>query len=359
MSLPPARRRLHARILSACTFACLLAAAPGVTALSATELAIVVNTDDPLSVALAEEYRAARAVPAANVLRIALGPPRAVLPPDDFARAWGTVRERLPDSIQAFALAWRLPYRVGCMSVTSAFAFGYGTRFCASGCKPTAPNPYFDQPSRRPYTDFRVRPAMLLAAETLANGRRLIERGRRSDGLAPAGRAYLVETPDRARSVRAGAFQLVRATFGARLAVELVRGRGIRDRYDVMFYFTGATHVPHLDTLGFLPGAMADHLTSAGGQLDGKTQMSALRWLEAGATGSYGTVVEPCNFPQKFPNPALAMKYYLAGDTLVEAYWKSVVWPGQGVFIGEPLAAPFAPRRAPVHEPPTAGASRE
>ena len=64
-------------------------------------------------------------------------------------------------------------------------------------------------------------------------------------------------------------------------------------RSDVFFYFTGLTHVPHLETLHFLPGAIADHLTSAGGVLDGTGQMSALRWLEAGATGSYGAVVEP------------------------------------------------------------------
>ena len=28
-------------------------------------------------------------------------------------------------------------------------------------------------------------------------------------------------------------------------------------------------------------------------------------------------------------------------DQGLAAYWKSVEWPGQGVFIGEPLAAPF------------------
>jgi uncharacterized protein (TIGR03790 family) len=77
-------------------------------------------------------------------------------------------------------------------------------------------------------------------------------------------------------------------------------------------------------------------------------QMSALRWLEAGATGSYGTVVEPCNLPQKFPNPALVAANYLKGDTLIEAYWKSVAMPGQGIFIGEPLAAPFR-REASTH----------
>jgi uncharacterized protein (TIGR03790 family) len=69
--------------------------------------------------------------------------------------------------------------------------------------------------------------------------------------------------------------------------------------------------------------------------------MSSLRWLEAGATGSYGTVVEPCNFTQKFPHPGVLMAHYLDGDTLIEAYWKSVLMPGQGIFIGEPLARPF------------------
>jgi uncharacterized protein (TIGR03790 family) len=69
--------------------------------------------------------------------------------------------------------------------------------------------------------------------------------------------------------------------------------------------------------------------------------MSVLRWLEAGATASYGTVAEPCNFTTKFPQPALAIARYTRGETVLEAYWKSVAMPGQGVFVGEPLAAPF------------------
>jgi hypothetical protein len=93
--------------------------------------------------------------------------------------------------------------------------------------------------------------------------------------------------------------------------------------------------------LRFLPGAVADHLTSFGGCLTDSHQMSALRWLEAGATGSYGTVVEPCASPAKFPNPGVFLQHYLQGETLMEAYWKSVRMPGEGIFIGEPLAAPF------------------
>jgi len=108
-----------------------------------------------------------------------------------------------------------------------------------------------------------------------------------------------------------------------------------------MFYFIGAAQVPDLETNRFLPGAVADHLTSIGGMLTDSSQMSSLRWLEAGATASYGSVVEPCNITAKFPNPVLLMLHYLAGETLIESYWKSVAMPGQGLFIGEPLAAPY------------------
>jgi uncharacterized protein (TIGR03790 family) len=114
-----------------------------------------------------------------------------------------------------------------------------------------------------------------------------------------------------------------------------------------MFYFTGAATVNGLERYRFLPGAAADHLTSFGGMLTNSSQMSSLRWLEAGATGSYGTVVEPCNLLGKFPNVAVLMAHYLAGETLIEAYWKSVLMPGQGLFLGEPLAAPFRAPRFP------------
>ena len=39
------------------------------------------------------------------------------------------------------------------------------------------------------------------------------------------------------------------------------------------------------------------------------------------------------------------MAHYLSGETLIEAYWKSVLMPGQGLFIGEPLARPFGGTR--------------
>ena len=121
-------------------------------------------------------------------------------------------------------------------------------------------------------------------------------------------------------------------------------GDVISGRSDLLFYLTGLASVGGLDTLSFRPGALADHLTSFGGHLpSGNGQMPVTRWLEAGATASYGTVDEPCNFPEKFPRATVLVNRYRAGDTLLEAYWKSVRMPGQGLFVGEPLARPYNP----------------
>jgi uncharacterized protein (TIGR03790 family) len=182
---------------------------------------------------------------------------------------------------------------------------------------------------------------MLLAGRSFDEVKALINRGVRSDGTHPRGTGYLLSTSDGARNVRSRFYPGVLLMQSDRFAFELIEANTLRHRTDVMFYFTGLAEVPEIDTNHFLPGAIADHLTSTGGQLTGSGQMSSLRWLEAGATGSYGTVVEPCDFTQKFPRPDIVINRYLNGETLLEAYWKSVAWPGQGVFIGEPLATPF------------------
>jgi uncharacterized protein (TIGR03790 family) len=110
-----------------------------------------------------------------------------------------------------------------------------------------------------------------------------------------------------------------------------------------MFYLTGLTQVKQAATNSYLPGAVADSLTSFGGYLpSGNGQMPITTWLQAGLTGSYGTQEEPCNYTQKFPRATVLAARYRKGETLIEAYWKSVQAPGQGLFIGEPLARPWA-----------------
>jgi hypothetical protein len=56
-------------------------------------------------------------------------------------------------------------------------------------------------------------------------------------------------------------------------------------------------------------------------------------------------VSEPCNHVGKFPSPAVFLRHYVRGDTVLETYWKSVAMPGQGLILGEPLARPFGSAR--------------
>jgi uncharacterized protein (TIGR03790 family) len=316
-------------------------------ALDHRHLGLVINTRDPLSVEIGEYYAQKRAITFQNVIRVAFPPGRASLSREEFEAIHEEVKTQTRPHVQAYALAWALPYRAGCMSITSAFAFGYDPAFCEPGCRPTRPSRYFNAATRFPYRDLKIRPAMALAASSLQKAKELIDRGVAADSTRPAGTAYLLTTPDAARNVRAPLYPAVERVAGDRLRVQNLAQEALTYRTDVLFYFTGAAQVRGLETLRFRLGAIADHLTSLGGVLDAGEggQMSALRWLEAGATASYGTVVEPCNLPQKFPNPAVVIGRYLQGETAIEAYWKSVRMPGQGVFIGEPLAAPFAPAR--------------
>ncbi len=313
-----------------------------VTAIGAAELGLIVNTRDPVSRRIADYYIARRRIPAANVVHLSFEPGKNIMPPAEFLQLKTTVDRQLPAGVQVLALAWTAPYRVGCMSLTTAFAAGFDAEFCTATCTATRASPYFNSNSRRPFDDFGWRPSMLLAGRDPAMVEALIDRGIDADNSHPAGTGYLVSTSDRARNVRARYFDGIKLLQSDRFRLLITQRNILQYRDDVMFYFTGLKQVEKLATNTFLPGAIADHLTSAGGQLLASGgQMSSLRWLEAGATGSYGAVTEPCNFVQKFPRPDIIIDRYLNGETLIEAYWKSVEWPGQGVFIGEPLATPF------------------
>lgn len=314
---------------------------PPPSGVAAQNLAIIANQADPLSMQIARYYQQRREIPDQNLIIVSFQPGRTTLSEGEFRRIKTEVDAKIPAQIQGFALTWVAPYRVGCMSITSAFAFGFDDRFCANGCLPTQASPYFNQKQVKPFDRFRIRPTMAIAATTFAQAKALIDRGVAADGTHPTGTAYLLSTSDRTRNVRASLYPFINQYFNPFFKVVILKSDVLERQTDVMFYFTGLTHVQKLETNQFRPGAIADHLTSVGGALTDSFQMSSLRWLEAGATGSYGTVVEPCNFPAKFPNPAIVMLHYFQGDTLLEAYWKSVAQPGQGIFIGEPLARPF------------------
>ncbi len=309
--------------------------------LTAERLGVVYDVDDPASERIAEFYAARRHIPAVNLVGLAV-PERPIIGRADLARLRAALLARLPSEVQSLLLVWSKPYAVECMSITSAIAAGYQPGFCEPGCDRTTLSPLFDSQGWLPADTVGWLPAMLLPTEDEALARAVVERGVRADGSRPPGTVYLVRTQDPSRNVRFAGYADTKALADKRVRV-LEETTPLQHALpNAIAYFTGAERVAELRQIGFRPGAVADHLTSTGGVLQGGSQMSAIEWLQQGATGSYGSVSEPCNHLGKIPSPAVFLDHYLHGDTLLESYWKSVAMPGQGLFIGEPLARPYS-----------------
>ena len=313
-----------------------------VSTLGPEQVALVINDADPSSVRAGDYYRITRGIPAENVVHVSIKNAPNRLSLAEFNSLKAEIEAQLNAKEQVILLAWTAPYAVECNSITSALTLGFDAKQCADTCGVGKPSPYFDSVSKKPFDDLRIRPVMLLPNDSFMRTKALIDRGVQSDAGVFRAAAYYLTTSDANRNSRAPFFPPTGLNIPrAGLAIMNMRSDKLVGARDVMIYQTGLAHVDGLETLGFLPGALADHLTSFGGDLAGKGQMSALRWLDAGATASYGTVSEPCNYWQKFPNPTVLLKWYVNGATAIEAYWKSVAWPAQGVFVGEPLAAPY------------------
>ncbi len=318
----------------------LLVGAAHAEGLVAARLGVIYNLDDAASRQVALDYAAQRAVPSENVIGIHL-PNDNVLLPETFAPIRAQLLDRLPAAVQSLLLVWSKPYAVGCMSITTAFAAGYRAAFCTPGCARTLPNPLFDTDGWLPADTVGWYPAMLLPSDDEVLARRLIQRGVAADSSTPPGTLYLIRTFDWKRNVRARTYDDAQILLENRLRAVQRWATLLGDAPETIGYFTGAQHVAELPRIHFLPGALADHLTSFGGVLEGGGQMSALEWLKQGATASYGSVSEPCSLLEKFPNVSVLFEHYLHGETALEAYWKSVLMVGQGLFIGEPLSRPF------------------
>jgi uncharacterized protein (TIGR03790 family) len=329
---------------SAFTLLLVLAAAARSESLDASSLGVVYNADDPSSRAIAIFYLQQRSIPAINLVGVHLLNSN-VVSPEEFAIQRTSALRQLPTNVQSLALVWSKPFAVGCMSITTAFAAGYRKSLCEPGCGRTDANPLFDSDGWLPADTVGWWPAMLIPTADPQLARLLIARGIAADGTRPAGTVYLVRTQDSARNVRAESYDKSAVLMNDRLKIVQLATPIVAQVPDAIGYFTGVNQVAELRLLHFLPGAAADHLTSLGGLLSGGGQMSALSWIEQGATGSFGNVSEPCNHLEKFPNVAVFLRHYFSADTLLQAYWKSVAMPGQGLFIGEPLARPFSPAR--------------
>jgi hypothetical protein len=173
-----------------------------------------------------------------------------------------------------------------------------------------------------------------------------IDRSVAVDGTRPfaSGTFYYMNTSDPNRNVRQGTYATAVASLTARGAMAAqVNGSLPPAGSSCMGIMTGVATVDVPPSgITIQPGAFCDHLTSYAATFDIAAQTKVSHWIANGASGSAGTVEEPCNYPGKFPHARLHV-WYAQGLTLGEAYLRSLQYvPFQGLFYGDPLTRPFA-----------------
>ncbi|HEV2327804.1 MAG TPA: TIGR03790 family protein [Verrucomicrobiae bacterium] len=183
----------------------------------------------------------------------------------------------------------------------------------------------------------------MITGDSLAHAEQLVDQGVGGDGTFPQQPVVLAKSSDVARNVRYIYFD--NAIFNANILGVSSIFRTNTDSVGLpggcMGYETGLADFSVPQGV-FVPGSVADSLTSFGGIIFGSnSQTNELAFIDAGAAGSYGTVSEPGDDTQKFPNPQVYF-YQARGFNLAESYYQSINAPFLGLIVGEPLAAPFA-----------------
>jgi len=335
-------------------------------ALGPQNVAVIARADSQDSLRIANAYVSARSIPRENLILVPYtGSPHEckweVFERDVFKPVKKALEQRkLDKTVHVWATTLGIPWRIDGNGLSGAIHFGKVTQPKKS---PTLGPAGFEEQSKYGGVWLSIdaynglaqsdrRPLhMHIASGSVDSTLKMIERSARADGTFPQGTFYLCDGAGPRNTRKYGipqALQLLRAQ-GA--TVEHLEVSQFTGKKDVIGLFTGDIRFPTSEN-AFLAGALADHLTSTGGVLDGTGgQMMCTAFLDAGCSASYGTVVEPYNYPMKFP-AAVAHAAYRAGFTAVESYWMSVAWPQQGIFVGDPLARPFGtPPKVDVKSP--------
>jgi len=332
---------------------------------SGLNVVVVVNQNSTNSVQLGNDYCEKRGVPPENLLRMtgwnggSISWSRSDF--ETFLRdpLLGLVAATgLSNQVQYVLLSMDIPYEVvsggDINSTTSVLFYGFKPNSVPPPDSPLSCSlPDYSSNSfafsELPFQEARPNTAdtngflsFMLTDSTLAGAEAILSRGLAGDSSFPTQAVYLEKTSDIARNVRF--FTSDNAVFDSRVRgdTSVIRIQSDSTSFSsVRGLLTGFAQLS-LGADTFVPGGFGDSLTSYAGKLfEDSGQTSLLAFLNAGAAGSYGTVDEPCNYLQKFPDP-LAYFYQSRGFCLAEAYYQSVLNPFQGLFVGEPLSAPFA-----------------
>ncbi len=367
--------------------------------LQPSQLAIIANSQDPFSIGsngnvvctingvaikddgVAGYYSLRHKVPCANISVVSIAV-SAFMTQAGFNSSILPTVQALSPSLQGIALAWVEPsyvaYLTGSykpMSISAAVAnggliagqacyVGDSFNFLAQG----PINPYFNTISQAPFTDYNIRPTMMIVGETCASctptnnyssawmadfatAKAVIDAAILASDTDPGGgNIDWALTGDLVRSETAVMVSPLELGNGISpyANAQVLGSRSAPYSADVsskniLLYANGAPHWNYLAP-SFLPGAGIGYaVTSTSGALpnDGN-QTPAASWLSQGAVGAYGNAVEPCELHvYKNPDPALFVPFYAQGQTLIESLWKSVRLPWDGNFLGDPLASPF------------------
>jgi hypothetical protein len=347
--------------------------ASGARALSPADLLVVVNTAEPASREVANWFVDLRGVPGERVIPVRLDPAHHSLqigtngfrtlilqPVSETATARG-----LAGQVTAWIYSAGFPTTVRTdpeMSLTG-FTFTGGQIPPADRVKNgTYISPYFAGPGERappgPVAGLRVRqaglgagaplPCLMLGVtrkfgntpQTLVE---MLQRGVAAEASRTAGPVWFLRQNDVRWTCRE--WQMAPT-------VEELRGLGVeaaivgnlrRSAPPLAGFMTGAQRIDLEQMPPFLPGALAEHLTSFAAYYQAMNQMRCTAWFEQGASGSAGTVTEPFAIWTKFPHARL-FAHYARGATLLESFQQAIACPFQTLVLGDPLCRPYGPR---------------
>ncbi len=361
-----------AGILAPLTFPALLYAGGG-----PFNTLVVINTNSIDSIELGDYYAAAHGIPAHHICRLGVATNLTSVTSNEFKTLLLSpitnhiASENLDGRIDFVVLCWDFPTRVRNVEGVSASLFygfknGLGFWDAPYGtCKPplaSTSNEYFRAErafrSADEWNSTNGFVAFHLIASNLAIAKLVVDRGAAAQSTFPSATLSLYTFGDENRGIRESRFANTEFSFTALPGLPASSGYAplyeiMSGKTNVMGYHDGFGNMfdPLLNNLRtnnvWLPGAYADHLTSYSGAVTNtfsnhiSSQSTVLDWMSVGATASYGTVDEPCNYLEKFSDPLMGF-YYARGFTIGEAYAMAVETPYQGLFAGDPLAAPFA-----------------
>ena len=180
------------------------------------EIAVLINDNDPQSVDVARYYQQKRHIPDQNMIHVNFDQTKLYpgftanngLDPNDFALLKAQVDKAVGPQIQAQVVTWSKPFRIASFnyyptnySITSALTFGIDPGYAGiPSCNPMPNNPYYNSTSSAPYTDFRIRPTMMLAGVSTDSVKATIDKGAAADASFPTGVGWFVRTADAVRS---------------------------------------------------------------------------------------------------------------------------------------------------------------